>query len=433
MNKRRIVCWLAAFLLLYIPALSEILEITTKTLEKGMQGIYYEQNLSCNSPEAEFALLYHNDGTSGLPEGFKLSKSGYLRGIAKFPGTYVFKVAANLGNEEAIATLTLTISPFDQSALTLGGTDSKIIGQGLDSIVSIANAMQGGRAAMAGERAFVAGRKGYLYQSAAPFEKTTLRYKTQAYWCLDTLGDSLFYYNRYLYNRHALDDYSDDEYVMRIVEDPLGEKPRFARTTFNFDDVSCLTVNEQLILYIYNDSMMLLPHESNRPRALRLYHDGDMLVPKLAIPYKGNAFVLDKTGIIYHGYLDGQIAYPLTDRKATAFTLCMVNGAEQLAYLDKDGRIHLQSLHYTKNAPALDKIKAKSLNADENFLYYIASNNRPMKLDLSVENEKPTEICDFSADQLYVFDEHLILRKKGTSIFYIINKEGGDLIRLNKE
>jgi hypothetical protein len=56
-----------------------------------------------------------------------------------------------------------------------------------------------------------------------------------------------------------------------------------------------------------------------------------------------------------------------------------------------------------------------------------------MKLDLSAENEKPTEICDFSADQLYVFDEHLILRKKGTSIFYIINKEGGDLIRLNKE
>lgn len=433
MNKRRIISLLTALLLFHIPVLSQGLSITTQTLEKGMQGVYYEQILTCNTPAAEFALLYNNDGETGLPAGFKLSKSGYLRGIAKHPGTYVFRVAANLGNEEVTATLTLKIAPFNESTLTLGGKDSKLIGQGRDSIVGIANAMQGGRAAMAGERAFVAGRKGYLYQSAAPFEKTTLRYKTQAYWCLDTLGDSLFYYNRYLYNRHALDDYSDDEYVMRIVEDPLGEKPRFARTAFNFDDVSCLTVNKQLILYIYNDSMMLLPHEGSRPQALRLYHQGKMLKPKMAVPYKGNAFVLDKSGIIYHGYLDGQLAYPLTDKKATAFTLCMVDDRERLAYLDKNGYIRLQGLNHTHNAPTLGKIKAKALNADETHLYYIAQNNRPMRLNLSTEGEEPAEICNLSTDQIYVFDEYLILRKKGTTVFYIINKEGGDLIRLNKE
>ncbi len=68
-----------------------------------------------------------------MPAGFKLSKSGHLRGIAKHPGTYVFRVAANLGNEEVTATLTLKIAPFNESALTLGGKDSKLIGQGRDS------------------------------------------------------------------------------------------------------------------------------------------------------------------------------------------------------------------------------------------------------------------------------------------------------------
>ena len=131
----------------------------------------------------------------------KLSTSGVLSGTPAHPGTLVFtvKVISQQGTTEK--QLKLKVLPFDESQLAAGGMDADIVGWGNDPITGVANGLNGGRVAMYEDRAYFLDRKGYLYQSEAPYKKAALVYKAREYGWLDTTGEMMVYFHRYLQTR----------------------------------------------------------------------------------------------------------------------------------------------------------------------------------------------------------------------------------------
>ncbi len=409
----------------------------TEVLPDGMAGVFYNAKIIAQGAgKVNYTLSYYNDGTSGFPAGLKMSSNGTLYGNPKAPGTYEFVVCAACGVDEAYKTYTLTVKEFDESKLAPGGTNEKVIGLGLDSNVGISNALSGGRAAMQNGSIYFINNKGYLYQSPAPYEKATQRFKATAYDLMDAHNGSLYYYQRYLNERGTMEDYSDYKYVTRIARDPLGDKGRSTLMELSQKEAATLTVTDEVILFIKgeeNGVMTRIPMQGGLETQMHVYHAGQEMYAVKALPYKGHAyFIAENDGRLYRAYLDGQIAHRLTEEKVRSFTmarfagrdiLCFTNDNDELYACQPDGQL----------LERLGDLKGTMLNADQDFLYFFDKDNkyRPSRVRLP-EFDKVEQLSDIAGDQLYVFDEGIIWRKRKAPQFYFMDKTAGEPVRLNK-
>lgn len=439
---KRTITWgiLALLLLILAPAGAENdLRITTETLPNAMAGTFYNTKIEgvCEG-EKKFALAYTNEGTTGCPAGLKLTHSGTLYGNPAAPGTYTFSVCLASGTKDVYKNFTLTVLPFDESRLNRGGTNQDIIGTGLDSVVGVANALQGGNAAMDGDKVFFINKKGYLMQSEPPYKKAAKRFNATEYRMLDAFGGSLYYYQRYLEQRGTSEDLSDSKYTTRIAGDPLGVKGRATLMSLSQKEASCLSAAEKTLLFIKGDKngvMTRVPFEGQNGIPMHVYYGGHELYAESVIPYKGFAyFKAEQDGRVYRCYLDGELCSPVTEDSVTSYTIAVTNGMEVLCYADAKGDLYAVSLEGQMKT-RLKGLNGSHLNADETYLYFTDSNNknRPTRVNLSLYNGA-TALSDLSADQLYVFDGHLVFHKAKSREFYLMEKTpGAEAIRLNKD
>lgn len=431
---------LALLLFAFFPAMAESdMRIITETLPDAMAGIFYNTKLEgvCEG-EKNFALAYTNEGVTGSPAGLKLTRSGTLYGNPTTPGTYSFSVCMASGTQDVYKTLTLTVLPFDENRLNRGGTNEDIIGTGMDSVVGVANALQGGNAAMEGDTVYFINRKGYLMQSEPPYKKAAKRFKATEYRMMDYAGGSLYYYQRYLEQRGTSEDLSDSKYTTRIAKDPLGGKGRATLMNLSQKEASHLSAAEKTLLFIKGDKngvMTRVPYEGQDGIPMHVYYQGHELYATEAIPYKGFAyFKAEHDGRVYRCYLDGELCFPVTEDSVTSYTIAVTNGMEVLCYADKNGDLYAVSLEGTLKT-RLKGLSGGHLNADETYLYFTdaKNKNRPTRVNLSLYNGA-TELSDISADQLYVFDGHIVFHKAKSREFYVMPKApGAEAVRLNKD
>lgn len=440
MKRTITLCLLAALLLGVLPSPAENnMRITTETLPDAMAGVFYSAKLEgAGEGEKVFSLAYSNDGTTGSPAGLKLTRSGALYGNPSVPGTYGFSVCMASGTQDVYKTFTLTVLPFDESRLNRGGTNEDIIGTGMDSVTGVANALQGGNVAMAGDTVYFINQKGYLMQSEPPYKKAAKRFKATEYRLLAQSGDSLYYYQRYLEQRGTSEDLSDSKYTTRIAKDPLGAKGRMTLMNLSQKEASHLSAAEKTLLFIRGDKkgiMTRVPYEGQDGIPMHVYYEGRELYASEAIPYKGFVyFKAEHDGRVYRCYLDGELCFPVTEDSVTSYTIAVTNGMEVLCYADKNGDLYAVSLEGQLKT-RLNGLSGGCLNADETYLYFTDANNknRPTRVNLSLYNGA-TALSDISADQLYVFDSHIAFHKTRSREFYVMPKApGAEAVRLNKD
>lgn len=414
------------------------MRITTEALPDAMAGTFYNAKLEgvCNG-DKHFSLAYTNEGTTGAPAGIKLTRSGVLYGNPAAPGTYAFSVCMASGIKDVYKTFTLKVLPFDESKLNRGGTRPEIIGTGKNTVVGVANALQGGNATMAGDTVFFVDRKGYLMQSEPPYKKAAKRFKATEYRMLEQADGCLYYYQRYLESRGTAEDLSDSRYTTRIAKDPLGVKGRSTLHSLRQKEASCLSAAEKTLLFIKgspNGVMTRLPFDGQNGIPMHVYYEGRELYAVNAFPYKGYAyFQAEHDGRIYRCFLDGELCSPVTENSVTSYTIAVTNGMEVLCYADEKGDLYAVSLEGQMKTK-LKGLRGGHLNADETYLYFTDSKNknRPSRINLSLYNGI-TELSDISADQLYVFDGHLVFHKAKSREYYLLSKTpGAQPVRLSK-
>lgn len=427
--KKRFTVVLALLMMLALSPASASPVITTDSLPTGMAGVFYSAALTAQGEQPlSFELAYSNDGTNGLPGGLKLAKNGTLYGNPDHAGTFTFTVFVLGAKGEAFREFTIQVRPFDENQLRKGGEKESVLGEGTDSITGIANALSGGRVTMQNDGVYFIDRKGYLYESSAPYTKAARRFKATAYDSMDSLNDSLYYYQRYLDTKGTSPDGSDNTFVTRIARDPLGAKGRSTLASLTQKEITALSVTNEIILFVKGENpgtMVLLPIEGGGDSMLHAYHAGHELDIAGAIPYNGYAYFKSAPdGTLYRMYLDGERAERLTEREVGTFTIARRNGEDMLCYTDDTGAIIAADLDGS-NAQPLSSHKASVLNADENSLYFIdpENKNRAMRMDPAAP-ETAEELSDVPCDQLYVFEKAVVLHKKGGDDFILLSKEG---------
>lgn len=438
--KKLIACALMLALLFpLLPARAENgPEFVNTALSDGMAGVFYATRFSVKDEKnVVFGIAYNNDGTNGLPKGMKLKENGALFGYPERAGTYVFRVCAVGQKGDTYQTFTLNVRAFNEAALNPGGKDLSVIGAPTASFTGISNALNGGRAAMAGDTAFIINRKGFLLQSEPPYKKTVKRFPATAYANMAHEGGNLYYFQRYLDKRGTAEDGSDNKYYMRVARDPLGEKGRSTLAEMR-GKIASLTARSEGLVFIDGEKhgvISLLGLEGGLvPR--RAYADGRAVFATHMLVMNGKAyFRSERDGRLYQMYLDGEIARPVTDEKAASFTFARYNGYPALCWTNEKKEIFFAN-ESGQGAARLGTLKGKMLNADDTHLYFLDAQNkyRPTRVLLTAPDEKET-LCDTQADSLYVFDRHIIFLKKGSSQYYILDKNapGAKPVRLNKE
>ncbi|MDD2427972.1 MAG: DUF5050 domain-containing protein [Eubacteriales bacterium] len=413
--------------------------ITTEMLTNGMAGVFYSAKITADGQQPiSFELAYNNDGTSGLPGGLKLAKNGTIYGNPGSTGTYTFSVYAISAKGEAAKAFTLSVRPFDENQLRKGGDNASILGEGADSVVGIANALSGGRVTLQGDTVYFIDKKGYLNESPPPYTRSSKRFKATKYESMDSAGDNLYYYQRYLDTKGTAPDGSDNTFVTRIARDPLGDKGRSTLINLTQKEMTTLSVTNEIILFVKGEkpgTMVRLPLDGGGDRVVHAYNAGRELDVLGAIPYNGYAyFQAAQDGSLYRMYLDGEIAQRLTNERIGTFTIARREGEDVLCYTNETGTLVTSDLDGSNALPFPD-YRAAHLNADEEYLYFTdaANKNRVVRVNLATPREAEI-LADLSADQLYIFDESVVLRKKGSEEFYILSKKAGsEPVRLNKE
>ncbi len=334
--KKLISLLLLATLLLPVPGMGAAPEITTQYLPDAMVGVYYNTRIKADGEAPlTFAVSRATGERNDFPRALKLSTSGVLSGTPAHPGTLVFtvKVISQQGTTEK--QLKLKVLPFDESQLATGGMDADIVGWSNDPITGVANGLNGGRVAMYEDRAYFLDRKGYLFQAEAPYKKAALVYKAREYGWLDTTGEMMVYFHRYLQTRAVAAPEATkgpDGYVTRIARDPIGKKGRATVMDLRVKKIDYLSVTDKIALFIQEGQMVLAELANGNNQVLRAYHEGRELQADLALPYNGHAYFRNrKDGCIYRVALDGQVATRLTQDKAETFTLAG-SGKETLLY-----------------------------------------------------------------------------------------------------
>ena len=437
MKKWRLIIVTILLLLPLLAVAEQPPVIQTKVLPEGMAGVFYNAKIIAegNSP-ITYTLSFYNDGTSGYPSGMKLSHSGTLYGNPESAGTYTFTVCAACGEKEAYQQYTLTVKPFDETKLRRGGTDAGIVGNMADSNVGVSNALQGGKATMQAGNIYFINSKGFLYEATPPYAKPVKRFKATAYKWMDAENNHLYYYQRYLDARGTSEDGSDNKYVTRIARDPLGEKGRITLTSLTQKDISTLSVTSQVVLFVKGEKhgvLTRLPLEGGLETAIHCYHQGREVYALSAIPYNGAAYFQgERDKCLYRVFLDGEVTEKLTEEKINAYTIVRYSGRDMLCYTNAKDEVVIAELN-GQNAQRLGTIKGRMLNADGAYLYYLDMKHIPHRINIETGSQ-PEKLSNMKCDQVYLFQDGIILHKRNSKQFYFMGKApGAEALRLNKE
>mgnify|MGYP002411125447 FL=1 len=343
----------------------------------------------------------------------------------------MFTVRATNNKGSGDRVMKLRVLPFDESQLSAGGLDSRVIGLGFDPIAGVSNGPNGGRVAMHGDKAYFLDPKGYLYEAVAPFKKAALVYKAREYAWLDTTGDMMYYYHRYLSQRAPAPANPDatkapDGYVIRIASDPIGKKGRATLLDLRRKDVADLAVTDKIALYIQEGLMYRVELAGGSAVALRAYHQGRELTPDHALPFNGYAYFRDKKDAkLYRMALDGQVATQLTQVKAEAFTLAEKDGETLLYFADAKRQVHVVAASGGE-AKEVSGIRAGALNADKEYVYFTNAGDKYKVCRFATGTDKAETLADTAAGSVYVFDDHIAFEARKGKTLYILPKAGGE-------
>lgn len=440
---------LAALVLLLSPAsASGAPAFTTgQTLPDAIQGVYYSTRIKASgSNPLTFSFAPGDYAAHSVPKGLTMNAEGLIYGTPQKAGSYQFVVEAADAALPAQTTsvFTLTVRPFDESALNAGGTDARVTGAGYDDLTGVANAPNGGLAAMGNGMLFFIGSKGHLMESTAPFRKASRTYGAVEYDCLDTLGNNLYYFHHYLAKRgepassfqmkgHGTIHLpaTKNQYVTRIVQDSIGRKGRDALVTLD-KRITNLSLTNEIVLYIQGGLLMRADVQSGKERTMRAYAAGREVLAASAFPYNGYAYCIGQDdGCLYRMPLDGQVAQQLTGGRVTAYTAALYQGAPALFYSDASQQLFRSGLDGSNPLP-LEGLKAGALNADTGYVYFTNPTDGYAVYRLAPDLEIAERISQTAAKSIYVFDQHIALEPMGGSALVILSKDGSAETQLNR-
>ncbi len=427
MRKRRCLSLLVLVTLLItvMPAGAEALPVVlTQSLPEGMSGVYYGTRLQA---QGERPMVWGYGASGGIsnafPEGMSLSESGVLSGTPSYPGDYHIAVTVTNPAGTTTQVYQLHIAPFDEARLPQGGENIDIIGEGNDSIVGLANGMNGGRLTMQGDEAFFIDGKGYLMGISAPFNKKAKRlFGAVRYANIDSDADFLYYFHRYLDNE-ASKAQDKNVYVTYVAADPIAGRGRYSLLDLRLPDFKDLKITDRVLTYIGYDGVMgRILLKSKASVDLRSYHDGQELRAEHAFPYNGRIwFQQVKTGQLYSMPLDGQVARQLTDSKTLRFTIARMRGEDRLLYTDKNQKLYSADLQGGDIQP-LGKLYASQLNANADYVFFAdAKGGNRLKMFPVDDPGDVTKLSDVAVDQIYAFPDFVAYQKKGSKQLYILS------------
>ena len=433
--KRLLAIALCAFVLAgtagVIASESRMPEIVTRHLPDAMVGVHYSTRIKADGGGSlSFSVAYVVTERNDFPNALKLSPSGQLSGTPEYPGTLVFTIRATNEVGSGDAVLKLKVLPFDAAKLAAGGQNPAIIGYGNEPYTGAANGTNGGRVAMHGENAYFLDTKGYLYMTEAPFKKAALVYKAREYAWLDVTGDTMVYYQRYLSERAPAaaegEKKQPDGYVTRLATDPLGKKGRATLAELRRKDVVDLSVTNEVAVYIQDGQIYRVELANGRSAALRAYHEGRELTADKLLPFNGYAYFRGKRdGLIYRMPLDGELASPLTQIKAEAFTVAELDGETVLYFTDNKRQLHVVPAAGGE-AWEVPGIKAGALNADGDYVYFTNSAEKYALCRFAPGQDKAETLSDTAAASVYVFDDYIAFEARKGKTLYILPKAGGE-------
>ena len=274
----------------------------------------------------------------------------------------------------------LTLRVIDVNDLREGGENTSIVGMGDDPLTGVANAVNGGMVVVHADIAYFLDAKGYLYQAPAATGKGTLAYKAREYAWLDSLGDTLYYYHRYLSERGKSKvslthkrptGKTSNVYVTRIARDPIGRKGRATEVTLKKAGISDLSVTDKIVLYIQNDVLVRSRLGTDKPVTLYAYEGTSQRKADHVFPYNGYAYFRDKAnGCLYRVALDGEIAQKLTDEKVVAYTAADLQGQAVLYYVNTSKQVFWLPLE-GGTPQMVAGMQATALNADQHHAHFV--------------------------------------------------------------
>lgn len=441
--KKLAMILIAVLLLLPLTGRSDAAPAFTsdRNLPDAMQGVYYSTKIRASgSNPLTFSFVPGDYTAHSVPKGLTMNKEGVIYGTPQKAGTYEFVVQAEDRTIPAQATTVfyLTVKPFDEGSLRTGGTNTKVTGEGLDDLTGVANAPNGGRAAMGNGLLFFTDKKGYLMESRPPFLSATRTYRAVEYSCLDTLGNDLYYLNHYLAKKgqKAESFYisgrgriaipaTSNQYVNRIMRDSIAEKGRVALVILK-KKINNLSLTNEIALYIQDGLLKRASLTNGKETTMRAYANGRQVQADKAFPYNGYAYFTGKNdGRLYRMPLDGQVAQLLTNGRVACFTAALCGGEPVLCYADASHQLFLAGLDGASPRP-LEGLKASALNADASHVYFANASDGNRVYRLTPDSEIAEKCSDTPAKCIYVFDTHIAFETQAGNGLAVLSKEGGD-------
>jgi hypothetical protein len=409
---------------------------SSKDLPDAMQGVYYSTRIKASGSNPITFSFEPGDYTAhSVPKGLTMNKEGLIYGTPQKAGSYSFVVKAEDKAYPAHTTaiFRLTVRAFDEGSLKAGGTNVQVIGSGFDDLTGVANAPNGGRAAMGKGFLFFVDSKGYLMQSTAPFQKASRSYGAVEYDCLDTLGNDLYYFHHYLdkVQHSPVAAHTKRVYVTRIVQDSINQKGRKTLVTLD-RRISNLSVTKEIVLYIQNGLLKRAALSNGKVNTLRAYSSGREILAASVFPYNGYAYFIGQDdGRLYRMPLDGELAQPLSPGRVIAYTAGLFQGSPVLFYADTTHQLFRANLDGT-SAQVLEGLKAGALNADAGHIYFTNPMDQYRVYRLTPESEIAERCSETPAKNIYVFETHIAFEPQSGSAVIILPKEGGSEARLKR-
>ncbi len=450
MKKGICLLLLAAFLCAFVPGAhaADPPQFTTATqLPDAMQGVYFAARIKATSANAlTFSFEPGDYAAHRVPGGLVLQEDGLLYGTPKESGTFSFVVQAYDKATPATATavFTLTVRAFDQGALKTGGTDAGVMGTGMDDLTGVANAVNGGVAAMGGGLLFYVDSRGYLMESAPPFSKSERSYGAVTYANLDALNNNLYYYHHYLAERGTKGltveikgrgtitiPGKKNVYITRIVEDTIARKGRVTLVLLD-NAISSLSVTNELVLYLDNGMMRRADVDNGDVTTMRIYAGGREIRAASVFPYNGYAYFMgSEDRLLYRMPLDGQVAQALTQAPVTAYTAALWQGQPALFYADAQGQLYRAALDGTAPA-AVEGIRATGLNADGSALYFINPDDQGRVYRMAQDTGVAEPISTQGARTILVLPGYAAYEPVNGAAIVVVPVMGGAEVQLNR-
>ena len=450
--KKLLAVSLVLLLLLPLAALATAPVFTVGVnLPQATQGVYYSTQITATgaNPITFYLEPGDNEVDRSIPRGMDMNPQGLIYGTPQRAGTYRITINAEdlTASTETAAVFTLTVKAAGQggqSSQSPAAPAAPGVYPGEDDLTGVANAPNGGQAAMGlGKLFFVQGR-GYLMESTPPFSKAQRTYRTLEYNWLDALGSDLYYFNRYLAEEGKLitpvpmpvrpsdpGRKTEDRYEMRILQDSIDVKGRIELTRLT-GRINNLSVTHQLVLCLQNGRLQRVDIASHRRTVLQAKLQGREIKAASTFPYNGYGYFAGaKDGRLYRMHLDSQAVEPLTTEKVGAYTVGMWQGEPALYYTNSRKQLHRAGLD--GSAPQLvEGIKAEALNADNTHVYFANPQDGYKVYRMDPSSDVAVVVSKTGAKGIYVFDEYLAFHPRTGKDLIVISKEGGREARLKR-